>query len=157
MVSGYAHLDHYEEASFLSRELLNFGVEPNYVTLASISLCALVANLQHGKEFHCYILKHEGLLGHLLLWNALIGMYARLGKVSISRVLFDLMDEKDGVTYTSLIAGHRMQGEGRVALKLFEEMINSQIKPYHIAMIDVLEACSHSGLVAQGRSMFEKM
>ncbi|KAE8706156.1 hypothetical protein F3Y22_tig00110403pilonHSYRG00109 [Hibiscus syriacus] len=60
MLSGYTHLDMSEEASLLFQEMLLSGVEPNYVTIASIlPLCARVANLQHGKEFHCYIIRRK--------------------------------------------------------------------------------------------------
>ncbi|KAJ6297228.1 hypothetical protein OIU78_022875 [Salix suchowensis] len=56
MLSGYTRMDRSEEASFLFREMLFSGIEPNYVTIASIlPHCARVANLQRGKEFHCYM------------------------------------------------------------------------------------------------------
>ncbi|KAG6656266.1 hypothetical protein I3843_04G009900 [Carya illinoinensis] len=158
MLSGYSHMDQSEEASFLFREMLLSRIEPNYVTIASIlPLCARVANLQHGKEFHCYITKREGFKGYLLLWNALVDMYARSGKVIEARRVFDSLSERDEVTYTSLIAGYGMQGEGEAALKVFEEMKVSRTKPDHITMVAVLSACSHSGLVVQGQRIFEKM
>ncbi|KAM3249032.1 hypothetical protein P3L10_010801 [Capsicum annuum] len=51
-----------EKTSFLFREMLLSGVKPNYITIACIlPLCARVANLQHGTEFHCYLIRHEGL------------------------------------------------------------------------------------------------
>ncbi|GLT32953.1 hypothetical protein SLA2020_075800 [Shorea laevis] len=158
MLSGYAHMDRSEEASFLFREMLFSRVEPNYVTIASIlPLCARVANLQQGKEFHCYLTRREVFKDYLLLWNALVDMYARSGKVLAAKRVFDLMKRKDEVTYTSLIAGYGMQGEGETALKLFGEMIELQIKPDDITMVAVLSACSHSGLVAEGHLWFEKM
>ncbi|KAI3464624.1 hypothetical protein Pfo_021287 [Paulownia fortunei] len=158
IISGFAQWDRSEEATFLFRELLRTGIEPNYVTLAGIlPLCARVANLQHGKEFHCYIARREEFQGYLLLSNALIDMYARSGRVLVARRLFDLLDKRDTVTYTSLIAGYGIQGDGKVAVELFEKMIRSQIKPDHVAMLAILSACSHSGLVAQGQLFFEKM
>ncbi|XP_027091284.1 pentatricopeptide repeat-containing protein At1g71490 [Coffea arabica] len=158
IISGYAHWDRSDEASFLFREMLLSGVEPNYVTIASIlPLCARVADLQHGREFHCYIIKHEGFEDHLLLWNALVDTYARSGKVSTAKTLFYLLEKKDVITYTSLIAGYGIQGEGKEAIELFEEMIRSDIEPDHVAMVAVLSACSHSGLVVQGQILFEKM
>uniref|UniRef100_A0A2N9J3L5 Pentacotripeptide-repeat region of PRORP domain-containing protein n=1 Tax=Fagus sylvatica TaxID=28930 RepID=A0A2N9J3L5_FAGSY len=153
-----SHMDQSEEASFLFREMLLSGIEPSYVTIASIlSLCARVANLQHGKEFHCYITKREEFKDYLLLWNALVDMYARSGKVVEAKRVFDLLSERDEVTFTSLIAGYGIQGEGKAALKVFEELERSQIKPDHITMVAVLSACSHSGLVIQGQRLFEKM
>ena len=158
IISGCCHMDRSEEASFLLREMLLSGIEPNYVTIASVlPLCARVANLQHGKEFHCYMTRRELFKDYLLLWNALVDMYARSGKVLEARRVFDMLDEKDKMTYTSMIAGYGMQGEGRAALELFKEMNDSHIKPDHITMIAVLSACSHSGLVTQGQLLFEKM
>lgn len=158
IISGYTHWDKSEEASFLFREMMLSRVEPNYVTIASIlPLCARVANLQHGREFHCYITRREGFKDYLLLWNALVDMYSKSGKISIAKRLFDLLSKKDVVTYTSLIAGYGIQGDGKAALKLFEEMTKSQIKPDHVTMVAILSACSHSGLVVEGRMLFEKM
>lgn len=158
MLSGYTYMDKSEEASFLFQEMLLSGVEPNYVTIASIlPLCARVANLQHGKEFHCYITRRKVFEDCLLLWNSLVSMYARSGKLVAAKRIFDLMQKRDEVTYTSLIAGYGMQGEGHIAIKLFEEMISLQIKPDHLTMVAVLSACSHSGLVIEGQLWFEKM
>ncbi|KAL3652987.1 hypothetical protein CASFOL_002668 [Castilleja foliolosa] len=159
IISGFAQWDYSEEASSLFRELLFFtAVKPNYVTLAGIlPLCARVANLRHGKEFHCYIARRDEFKGYLLLWNALIDMYARSGKVSIARRLFDSLKIRDTVTYTSIIAGYGVQGDGKVAVELFEEMIRFGIKPDRVAMVAILSACSHSGLVGPGQLYFEKM
>lgn len=158
IISGYAHYGIYEETSFLFREMLLCGFKPNYVTIASIlPLCARVANLQHGKEIHGYIVKHQGFSEYLLLWNALVEMYARAAKLSEAKTVFDLLTRKDVVTYTSLISGYGILGEGEVALRLFEEMNSSGIKPDHITFVAVLSACSHSGLLKQGHLLFEKM
>ncbi|KAJ7968977.1 Pentatricopeptide repeat-containing protein [Quillaja saponaria] len=158
MLSAFTHMDLSAEASLLFREMLLSGIEPNYVTLASIlPLCARVANLEHGKEFHCYIMKREDLRDYLLLWNALVDMYARSGKVLEAKRVFDSLSKRDEVTYTSMIAGYGMKGDGRAALKIFEEMHKFEIKPDHVTMIAVLSACSHSGLVTEGQLQFEKM
>uniref|UniRef100_A0A7N0T4W2 Pentatricopeptide repeat-containing protein n=1 Tax=Kalanchoe fedtschenkoi TaxID=63787 RepID=A0A7N0T4W2_KALFE len=158
MLSGYTHLDMSEDASLLFRRMLLSGIEPNYVTIASIlPLCARVANLQHGKEFHCYIVRKEKFKDYLLLWNSLVDMYARSGKLNAAKRLFDSLTTKDEVTYTSLIAGYGMHGEGLTALDLFEEMEKQYIKVDHITMVAVLSACSHAGLVKKGQFLFEKM
>ncbi|KAJ6348772.1 hypothetical protein OIU77_006364 [Salix suchowensis] len=96
MLSGYTRMDRSEEASFLFREMLFSGIEPNYVTIASIlPHCARVANLQRGKEFHCYILRREEFDDHLLLWNSLVEMYARSGKVLAAKRVFDSLGRRD--------------------------------------------------------------
>lgn len=158
IISGFAFWDCSEEASFLFREMLLSGIEPNFVTIASIMpLCARVANVQHGREFHCYIIRHASFEDSLLPWNALIDMYARSGKVILAERLFKMLKKRDEVTYTSLIDGYGTQGKGQSALELFKEMVEFKIKPDHVTVVAILSACSHSGLVAQGQMLFEKM
>ncbi|KAF9592248.1 hypothetical protein IFM89_012824 [Coptis chinensis] len=155
---GCIYLDLYDEALFIFREMLLTGIKPNYVTIASIlPFCGRRMNVLHGKEIHCYIMKKIELKDHLLLWNSLLDLYSKSGKMLEAQRIFDSMSVKDKVTYTSLIAGYGMQGRGHWALKLFDEMNMSGIEADHITMVAVLSACSHSGLVDEGQMMFAKM
>ncbi|KAK9124862.1 hypothetical protein Scep_013708 [Stephania cephalantha] len=158
MIAGCACLDRLEETTSIFREMLAFSFEPNYVTIVTIlSLCARMVNLRHGRELHCYILRRETFVDYLLLNNALVDLYSKSGKILEAQRLFEFMDVKDKVTYTSLIAGYGMQGKGRTSLKLFEEMKAYGIKPDHVTMVAILSACSHSGLVSQGEMLFQNM
>ncbi|KAL7117790.1 hypothetical protein ACP275_03G095600 [Erythranthe tilingii] len=158
IISGFAKRDMSEEAFSLFRELLLAKIEPNYVTLACIlPICARVANLKHGREIHGYIATRAEFRGNLLLCNALIEMYSRTGRVLIARRIFDSMEKRDLVTYTSMISGYGSQGRGGIAVELFEEMIKYNIKPDDVAMVAILSACGRSRLVSQGRLFFEKM
>ncbi|KFK41582.1 hypothetical protein AALP_AA2G147600 [Arabis alpina] len=158
VISGFAQVNRSEEASFLLREMLLAGFQPNSVTLASIlPLCARVANLQHGKEFHCYILRRKCFKDYTMLWNSLVDIYAKSGDIVAAKRVSDLMSKRDEVTYTSLIDGYGKQGEGLVALDLFKEMIGSNIRPDNVTMVAVLSACSHSKLVCEGERLFTMM
>ncbi|KAB2628580.1 pentatricopeptide repeat-containing protein [Pyrus ussuriensis x Pyrus communis] len=149
MLSGYSRIDQVEETSFLFREMLYPRIKPNYL----LPLCARVTNLQHGKEFHCYITKRVVFDDCLLLWNTLVDMYARSGKVLQTKRVFDSMSKRDEVTYTSIIAGYGVQGAGKVALKLFEKMNLLHIKSDHVTMVSILSTCSHFGIVIQGQML----
>lgn len=50
-----------------------------------------------------------------------------------------------------------MYGEGKKALKAFNDMQATGIFPDHIAFVAILFACSHSGLVDEGLVLFEQM
>jgi len=157
MIAGFALSDDAEGASRLFREMVCSDVEPNYVTVVTyLALCARVANLQHGRELHTHIVKH-GFKGYRLLWNSLIDMYSKSGRLSVAQNVFDTMDDRDMISYTSMIAGYGMQGRGTVSLRLFNQMIDSGIVPDAIIMVTVLSACSHSGLVDEGEELFDKM
>lgn len=159
MVAGFAHTDQVKEACLVFQELISCGMKPNYVTMVTmLSLCACVADLQHGRELHCYIMKHRfkgG--GRQLLSNCLLDMYSKSGRMLAARNVFEMMEYHDEVSYTSLIAGYGMQGDGTISLKLFNRMIECGIEPDHVTMVAILSACSHSGLVTQGQMLFDKM
>lgn len=157
MVAGFAINDQAEEASMVFQEWVWAGNEPNYVTIVTMSsLCARVTNLQHGRELHCFVLKQD-FKGHRLLWNSLVDLYSKAGKISTAQKVFDTMTDRDTVSYTSLISGYGVEGEGTKALQLFDEMISFGIEPDNIAMVAVLTACSHSGLITEGQQLFDNM
>ncbi|VVA92224.1 unnamed protein product [Arabis nemorensis] len=158
IISGYAHNERSKETFSLLKDMLLAGFDPNYVTLASIlALCAKVANLKHGKEFHCYILRRQSFKDCLILWNSLVDMYAKSGKIVAAKQVCDSMSNRDIVTYTSLIDAYGMLGKGEIALAWFNNMIRSGIKPDHVTMVAVLSACSHSNLLRKGQNLFNKM
>ncbi|XP_020081021.1 pentatricopeptide repeat-containing protein At1g71490-like [Ananas comosus] len=158
MIAAFAVADRAEGAASVFAELARSGLRPNYVTVVTyLALCARVANLQHGRELHCYIVKEEGFEGYRLLWNSLVDMYAKSGRISTARRVFNAMNNRDEVSYTSLIAGYGIQGEGPAALGLFDEMVERNIRPDHVSLVAVLSACSHSGLVSDGEKLFRRM
>lgn len=61
------------------------------------------------------------------------------------------------MTWTALITGLAMSGQGEKALKHFQEMQISGVKPDAITIVGVLAACSHAGLVEEGISHFNAM
>nr|CAD1838893.1 unnamed protein product [Ananas comosus var. bracteatus] len=69
-------------------------------------------------------------------------MYAKSGRISTARRVFDAMNDRD---------------EGPAALGLFDEMVERNIRPDHVSMVAVLSACSHSGLVSDGEKLFRRM
>jgi pentatricopeptide repeat protein len=48
-------------------------------------------------------------------------------------------------------------GFGRESVKVFEDMVKEEISPSIIRFVSVLGACSHAGLVDEGRRLFESM
>ncbi|PUZ49850.1 hypothetical protein GQ55_6G011500 [Panicum hallii var. hallii] len=157
LLAGFAFMDQVEEAMLLFREMTGSTVFPNDVTvLTMLSLSARFGHLSHGREMHCYIIKH-GLGGSNSLQNSLVDMYSKSRQMAAARRVFDQMQCQDRHAYTSLILGYGMQREGLVSLKLFDEMIANNVKVDHVTMVAVLSACSYSGLVTQGQLRFAEM
>jgi len=54
-----------------------------------------------------------------------------------------------------MIVAYTNHGHGHHALQVFAHILISGTKPDEVTFVGLLSACSHSGLVTQGRSVFE--
>jgi pentatricopeptide repeat protein len=133
------------------------GVEPDAITCASVlPACGDLSALLLGRRIHEYI-ERRNLRPNLLLENSLIDMYARCGCLEDAKRVFDRMKLRDVASWTSLISAYGMTGKGYNAVALFTEMLNSGQIPDSIAFVAILSACSHSGLLDEGKIYFKQM
>ncbi|XP_078444023.1 pentatricopeptide repeat-containing protein At4g30700-like [Wolffia australiana] len=130
---------------------------PNPVTAASVlSACAQLGTLSLGEWAHRAI-ENERLEMNVFVSTALIDMYAKCGSVTEARRIFDAMEEKTVVSWNAMIAGYGLHGLGRDALQLFDEMLQAGMAPSSVTFLAALHACSHAGLVEEGRALFRGM
>lgn len=145
----------------LFRLMLMNNVEPDRVTVTiALSACADTGGLEMGVWIHDFVQRKQGLEIDLCLNNALINMYAKCGDIVNARKLFDSTRNKDVATWTSMIVGHALHGQAHEALQLFSEMNtrrDNNVSPNDVTFIGVLMACSHAGLVEEGKRHFKSM
>ncbi|KAH8495755.1 hypothetical protein H0E87_018809 [Populus deltoides] len=157
MISGYAESDKPQEALNLFSEMQVFGIKPDQVTILSvISACAGLGVLDRAKWIHMYVDKN-GLGGALPVNNALIDMYAKCGNLGAARGVFEKMRSRNVISWTSMINAFAIHGDASNALKFFYQMKDENIKPNGVTFVGVLYACSHAGLVEEGRRTFASM
>ncbi|KAH7837569.1 hypothetical protein Vadar_015288 [Vaccinium darrowii] len=56
-----------------------------------------------------------------------------------------------------MINAYGMHGRGKAAVDLFKQMEDESLVPDHVTFLALLYACSHSGLVDEGRKFYEAM
>ncbi|XP_076914251.1 putative pentatricopeptide repeat-containing protein At3g11460, mitochondrial [Bidens hawaiensis] len=157
MISGYAQNGYAVEALELYRELELSGLEPDPITLVGVlSSCAHLGAQKIGLEVENKI-QNISFKHNMFLNNALINMYARCGNIKKAQEIFDNMPEKNLVSWTAIIGGYGMHGEGETAVRYFDEMLRANIRPDGPVFVSVLSACSHAGLTDIGLGYFNSM
>lgn len=157
MISGYAESEHPNEALKLFNEMQISGIRPDEITMLSvISACAHLGALDQAKWIHMFVDKN-GFRGTLSIKNALIDMYAKCGSLETALQVFNDMPRRNVISWTSMITGFAMHGDGDSALSLFYQMKNERVEPNEVTFVSVLYACSHAGLVDEGRKIFASM
>ncbi|KAK1369746.1 Pentatricopeptide repeat-containing protein [Heracleum sosnowskyi] len=157
IIATCVHFDECDIGFKMITQMRREGVMPDEATMLSLlPICSVLSAKRQGKEIHACILR-LGYHLHVPMGNALIEMYSKCGSLKNSVIVFEHMKTKDVVTWTSLISAYGIYGEGRKAISAFEEMKRTGVTPDHIIFVSVIHACSHSGLVEEGRAYFNNM
>ncbi|XP_047968139.1 pentatricopeptide repeat-containing protein At1g03540 [Salvia hispanica] len=133
------------------------GIEKDLYSFGTVlRACAGLAAEKLGMELHCQYLRRGG-WRDVVVESALVDLYAKCGRVDYAYRVFLKMDVKNMITWNSMIGGFAQNGRGKEAVEIFDQMIREGVKPDNISFIEVLFACSHSGLVGEGRRCFVSM
>lgn len=157
IITAYVQNNHAVVALELLQELQKENLKPNSVILASVlDSCAQMASLAQGKEIHGFLLR-RGVDSDVFVGTALLDMYCKCGYIKSARFLFERLQSKNIVTWTSMMGGYGMHGYGDEVLSLFERLKIEGMKPDHVTFVSVLSACSHKGMVEEGWRYFNDM
>ncbi|XP_073000205.1 pentatricopeptide repeat-containing protein At3g12770-like [Typha latifolia] len=113
---------------------------------------ALLGDTFAGTSLHASVIR-TGLEAHIHVANALVDMYAKLGSLTCARGIFDRIEGKDVVTWTSLITGLARLGNHDSALNLYHEMLLSRVDPDEFVTAAVLSSCAGSTALELGRQI----
>ncbi|XP_058090487.1 pentatricopeptide repeat-containing protein At3g16610 [Magnolia sinica] len=157
IISGCVQNGSAEDALLIFRKMQAFGIKPDLATMVGVvPACAHLAALKHGQCNHGYVTVC-GFQSDTSICNALIDMYSKCGRIDIAKEIFNRMPERDIVSWNALIAGYGIHGLGTEALSIFHDLHNTGLKPDSVTFISLLSACSHSGLVTEGKYWFRLM
>jgi len=165
MISAYTENENSVEAIELFKRMEAEKIERDEVIVTvALSACADLGAVQMGEEIYSRSIKRKRRLAmDLTLRNSLLNMYVKSGETEKARKLFDESMRKDVTTYTSMIFGYALNGQAQESLELFKKMKtidqsqDTVITPNDVTFIGVLMACSHSGLVEEGKRHFKSM
>eukprot|EP01018_Ginkgo_biloba_P014274 Gb_03222 [translate_table: standard] len=153
MIAAYARHGPAEEAVSMFYQMQQTGIRPDRFGYASVlSACANLGDLQQGKEIHDEIMKIQFQLD-VIVWNALIDMYAKCGSIENARHVFDEMPQRNIVSWNAMIAGYAQNEHIVEALKLFNEMPEKDAVSWNT----MIAAYAHNGHLEEALTMFKKM
>ncbi|KAF8412937.1 hypothetical protein HHK36_000909 [Tetracentron sinense] len=108
--------------------------------------------IKEGQQLHNQVIK-MGFCSDLFVSTALVDMYAKFGKMVLSRKVFDEMIHRSPVTWTALVVGYARSGDMGAARSFFTRMPEKDPAAFN-AMVD---AFVKSGNVDSARELFDEM
>ena len=151
MISGYVEHGHIDKALSCFKYMEFEGVSPNVATFVCIlKACGVIRAIEKGHEIHAYIQRKGLLESECFMNSALVDMYGKCGLVTEAQIMFDKLQNRDVVSWTTLIIGYVEQGYGEEAIECFERMQLEGVCPNYVTFIAILKACGSMGVIDKG-------
>lgn len=157
MIAGFVQYGKPKEAINRYAEMEEMGLRPNEATVVTVlAACADLGRLDLGRKIHEFSEK-SGFKRNIRICNTLIDMYIKCGCLKDAHDVFEDMKVRTIVSWSAMIQGLAIHGQAEEALELFSKMIQTGLKPNRVTFIGLLHACSHMGLIDEGRRFFTSM
>ncbi|PON96307.1 Tetratricopeptide-like helical domain containing protein [Trema orientale] len=159
IISGCSYNGLAREAIELFKQMLMEAIQPHEATVNGLlPAYSILADFRPAADIHCYLIR-SGFLSSVEVATSLIDVYSKCGSLESAHKMFSEIPnkEKDIIAWSVIIAGYGMHGQGEAAVSLFNEMVQSGVRPNEVTFTSVLHACSHAGLVDEGLHLFKSM
>ncbi|KAL9165135.1 hypothetical protein ABFS82_06G150700 [Erythranthe guttata] len=157
IIQGYAANGLPKEALEIFSQMQKQNLKPDcYVTVGVLSACARLGALELGEQAS-RMMDMNDFLSNPVMGTALLDMYAKCGKMALAWEVFKAMKKKDLVIFNAVMSGLAMTGHVKAAFSCFGLVQKCGLNPDGNTFLALLCACTHAGLVNDGRSYFYGM
>ncbi|KAL5541831.1 hypothetical protein UlMin_009541 [Ulmus minor] len=152
LIGGYLEAGQPRMGLWLFGKMPSCSVMPNEFTFATvIKACSILADVRIGREIHAQV-QVLGFHYNVVVCSSLVDMYGKCNDVEGARLVFDLMDRRNIVSWTSMIITYAQNARGHEALQIFREFSFSNLeRPNHFMLASVVNACSSLGKLVSGK------
>ncbi|KAJ0010315.1 hypothetical protein Pint_34358 [Pistacia integerrima] len=122
MIIGNARSGDVGESVRLFKELRRLCIGYNEFSFAGVlTVCVKTKELKLTKQVHGQVLV-TGFLSNLVISSSVLDSYAKCGEMNNARRLFEEMQVRDVLAWTTLVSGYAKWGDMESARKFFNEM-----------------------------------
>eukprot|EP00250_Pteridium_aquilinum_P002196 c12389_g1_i1 orf=217-3630(+) len=126
------------------------GEPDDFVFVSALEACRSAGVLEEAKVVHHHVTRTE-YETELMVTTALLETYATCGSLDDVRQEFETSPKRDPITWSAAIAAYAQRGHPEEALRLYQQMIQANVKPNNIAFMGALKACASVGTLEQGK------
>lgn len=159
LIAGYSSNGHNDRALELFCQMRVEGYMPNqYTATAAVGALANEGATETRFQIHTMVIKH-GFETLTSVCNSLINMYSKSGMLRDARTIFNSMENKNSVSWNSMITGQVTNGQDLEAMEMFYYMQLSGVKLNQITFTTIIKSCAslkELGFIRQLHSMFLK-
>lgn len=162
MLRAFVEHSCWKEALLLYEQMNEECVHPDHRTSVIIlQACCMLAMMEEDSSMDGRCIKanllHRARAMHansrmkdydldVCVGNVLISTYGKCGSLVDAQIMFDGLPERDVVSWNGMLVAYLQQGQGDMALQLYEQMQATGVSPNDRTFVSTLQAC---GILAQ--------
>jgi pentatricopeptide repeat protein len=153
LLSAYADHGLGKEALICLEKMKLDGVVLDDVTfICGLKACANIQDIEKGCAIHMEVTK-KGLESKPLINNALVGFYAKCGRILEARCQINRYPISDVVSWTSLMTLYVECGHALEAIECFAKLQSMGLTPDSVTYLCILKACGSIGAIDKARDI----
>ena len=143
----------FNHALLLYGRMREFGVVHDSFTFPIVNkaIRSLGCHIEYGEMVHCVAMQ-MGFGQDVYFGNTMIEVYVKCGSIGNASKLFDEMNQRDLVSWTSIISGYIYRESFSKGLELFNKM-RMEMEPNSVTILVMLQACSTFESANEGREL----
>lgn len=127
-----------------------------YTFAIALKACADLGDLNAGKEIHNHVIK-KGFDSTSFVSNTLATLYNKCGKLDYGLRLFERIEMKDVVSWTTIITSYVQMGQEHEAIKAFLRMRESGVDPNEYTFAAIMSGCAGLARIKWGEQLHAHM
>nr|GMD20148.1 putative pentatricopeptide repeat-containing protein At3g25060, mitochondrial [Ipomoea batatas] len=153
MIIAYSRKGHPCEAINLYKEMIFTGVKPDSSTFtAALKACTILSDLELGEQI-LQKAREYGYENDVFVGSSSLNLYSKCGKIDIAMSVFEKMERKDVVCWTTMITGFAQSGKVREAVEMYQRMQKDGLEGDEVVMLGLIHASANIGDIKLGCSI----
>lgn len=153
LITGYVHNSKPELGIEVFVRLLESGSFPTNYTLGSVlSACSSLRLAHMGEQVHGYIVKY-GLELDTSIGNSLCSLYSKCGSLESAVGAFQRIEEKNVISWTTIVSACGDNGATELGLKLFVDMLLDNVQPNEFTLTSAMSLCCVAPVLGLGKQV----
>eukprot|EP00250_Pteridium_aquilinum_P025050 c30063_g1_i1 orf=1-990(-) len=120
-----------------------------YTLQALLKACGRLRSIEQGHKLHAVLTK-AARENDFFVGSTLVDMYSKCGQLAEAQEVFNKLQNRDTVLWTSLIGAYADHGYSAKALKCMKEMQLEGVFPNPVTFVCSLKACGNMGAIDEG-------
>ncbi|KAI3846048.1 hypothetical protein MKX03_029080 [Papaver bracteatum] len=155
ILSGYAHDGHSYRPLELIRRMQEEGEIPdNFTFVSALKACGGVGAMHEGQQIHASLMRRGfDISRQTILACALVDYYVKCRSLSEARYVFNQIEQKNVVCWTTMIAGYTQAGDAQNSMELFGQTRVVDVQVDGFILSSMIGVFADLALVEQGKQV----